>query len=203
MKLIISILLIIAFASQVNAQVAVSNQPDSNYYTMVVNTCKRFTPTEYDIVNVKPNAIPAAMLDTIKKYDWFVIGSFGYAEASLRTAFSKLKDQFDGDSYQFDFKRYCTDGIVAEFYLQKTTNDIKTVFTNTFDKAAASKISGIKKAERKTYLQTITYGESEFEQIVFYKNKILVVDITMDGKITDKKIKYRKMYYGVEQKFDW
>ena len=120
-----------------------------------------------------------------------------------QSSFNKLKDQFDTDSYQFDFKRYCKDGVVGEFYLQKTSNDIKNVFTNTFDKATASKMSGIKKAGTKTYLQTITYGESEFEQIVFYKNKILVVDITMNGKMTDKKVKYRKMLYGVEQKFDW
>ncbi len=188
---------------QVTAQVAISNQPDSNYYTMVVNTCKRFTPTEYDIVNVKPNTIPGGMLDTLKKYDWFIIGSFGYTEATLRTPFSKLKNQFDGDSYQFDFKRYCKDGIVAEFYLQKTMNDIKSVFTNTFNKAIATKLTGIKKAGTKSYLQTIAYNESDFEQIVFYKNKILVVDVTMNGKMTDKKVKYRKMYYGVEQKFDW
>lgn len=188
---------------QVTAQVAVPNQPDSSYYTMVVNTCKRYTPTEYDIVNVKPNTIPAAMLDTLRKYDWFIIGSFGYTEASLRTSFNKLKDQFDGDSYQFDFKRYCKDGIVAEFYLQKTTSDIKTVFTNTFDKATASKLTGIKNAGTKLYIQTMAYNESEFEQIVFYKNKILVVDITMSGRMTDKKIKYRKMYYGIAQKFDW
>ena len=142
-------------------------------------------------------------MDSLKKYDWFVIGSFGYTEAALRTPFNKLKDQFNGDSYQFDFKRYCKDGIVAEFYLQKTTSGIKTVFTNTFDKAIASKISGIKKAGAKTFLQTIAYGEFEFEQIVFYKNKILVIDITMNGKMADKKVKYRKMYYGVEQKFDW
>ena len=203
MKLIISVFIISVFTNQVTAQIAVSNQPDSSYYSMVVNTCKRLTPTEFDMINVKPNTIPLAMLDTLKKYDWFVIGSFGYTEATLRTPFSKLKDQFNGDSYQFDFKRYCKDGVVGEFYLQKTSNDIKNFFTNTFDKATASKMSGIKKAGTKTYLQTITYGESEFEQIVFYKNKILVVDITMNGKMTDKKVKYRKMLYGVEQKFDW
>ncbi len=188
---------------QVTAQVAIPNQPDSSYYPMVVNTCKSFTPTEYDIVNFKPNTIPVAILDTLKKYDWFVIGSFGYTEGSLRTPFNKLKDQFDTDSYQFDFERYCKDGVIGEFYLQKTTSDIKTVFTNTFDKGTASKIAGIKKAGTKSYLQTIAYGESDFEQIIFYKNKILVVDITMTGKMTDKKIKYRKMYYGIEQKFDW
>ena len=89
-KLIISVFIISVFTNQVTAQIAVLNQPDSSYYTMLVNTCKRFTPTEYDMVNVKPNTIPLAMLDTLKKYDWFVIGSFGYTEATLRTPFSKL-----------------------------------------------------------------------------------------------------------------
>jgi hypothetical protein len=93
--------------------------------------------------------------------------------------------------------------VIGEFYLQKTTSDIKTVFTNTFDKGTASKIAGIKKAGTKLYLQTIAYSESEFEQIVFYKNRIMVIDITMSGKMTDKKVKFRKMYYGIEQKFDW
>ena len=31
----------------------------------------------------------------------------------------------------------------------------------------------------------------------------MVIDITMSGKMTDKKVKFRKMYYGIEQKFDW
>ena len=70
MKKAVVLLLIIAFAMRVKAQVAVRNQPDSSYYTMVVKTCKPFTPTEQEIVNVKPNKLPVNIQDTLKKYDW-------------------------------------------------------------------------------------------------------------------------------------
>lgn len=196
-------MLAIAFAIQVTAQVAVPGQPDSSYYTWVVKTCKPFTPTEYDIVNVKPNRIPENMADTLKKYDWYRIRSFGYTEATLRTPFSKSGGQFDGDSYQFDFKRYCKDGVIGDFMLTKTTGGIKTVYTNSFDKATAEKFAGIKKAGAVNYIKTIAYSKPEYKAIIFYKNKILVIDITMNGKITGRKVKYREMYYGVEQKFDW
>jgi hypothetical protein len=185
------------------AQVAIPDQPDSTYYAMVVNTCKVFTPTEYDIVNVKPNSIPATIADSLKKYDWYVIGTFGYTEGGLRLPFRKDKDQFDNDSYQFDCRRFCKDEVIGDFYLQKTTTGKVTLFTNTFDKNTAEKFAGIKKAAGKTYLHTTFYNESEYEQIVFYKNRILVIDITMLGKIGEQKIKYRKMYYGIPQQFDW
>ena len=191
------------YAVSMQAQVPVDRQPDSNYYAMVVNTCRPFIPTEYDMVNVKPNTIPPGIIDTLKKKDWYVIGIFGYTEAGLRLPFRKDQDQLDYDSYQFDFKRFCSNNVIGEFYLQKNRTGIKTVFTNTFDKGTATKLGGIKKTGNKTYLHTVSYGDAEYEQIVFYKNNILVIDNTMYGRLGEKKVKYRKMYYGVPQQFDW
>ena len=185
------------------SQVKIEFQPDTSYYSYVVNTICPFAITEKETITLKAQPLPIGLIDTLKKYDWFDMGGYNYMEGKFASKYVVFRDLLGGDSKQLDFIRFCNNGVIGMFYLQKTTQNIKTVFTNTFDKATATKLVGLKKVGAITYMENEDFGEKMYTQIISYKNKKLVVDITKYGKIAEKPVKYRMVYYAIPQQFNW
>ena len=97
------------------AQTEIENQPDTSFYRYVVNTIRPFALTEKETVSLKAQPLPAGLLDTLKKYDWFDMGGYNYIEGKFRNVYTPFKKLLDENPHQLDFKRFCNDGFISDF----------------------------------------------------------------------------------------
>jgi len=63
--------------------------------------------------------------------------------------------------------------------------------------------TSVRKVKGQTYLQGVAYGETELHRIVSYRDGVLVIDISRDGKAGSKKIAFRKVLVATPHSFDW
>lgn len=204
MKKIFSIFLVFQFSTAVFAQVKITNQPGDAYYEEVKSMAMNKIPNKDLLLAQKPAELPVAMLDTLKKYDWYNIGGYNYTDKQFDSYFEKeLFNNEKEKQYQFNFFRIESDGTKADFSLSKFKTETASITTTSFAKGNCQIYSAVKKVKTDSFIQSIVYGESEYLKIVSYKNGVLIVDITISGKITDTKTRFRIVYYAVPKKFSW
>lgn len=203
MKNLYLILPVMLLCTVAQAQVAVPMQPDTGYYRRTVNTIAPHSLTEAQLKSLSPQALPAGIADTLKKYDWYDVCGYSYGEKIFTNYFSTEARLLGEGSKQLNFKRYCADGVVGDFSLSKTLNGTVAVYTTTFDRNTATQFKGVKTVKNAHYLTLEVYGETEYLQIIQCNSRLLVVDITRYGRIGEKPVKYRLAYYGIAQQFNW
>jgi hypothetical protein len=204
MKKIIFLFLLLSLAITVSAQIKISDQPGDAYYETVKKTCMGKMPAKTTIATMKGGSpVSASILDTLKKYDWYLVGSYGFREKESEDYFAQELFANEKESqYQFRSFRILPDGMRADFSLNRFKTNPSDITTTSFTKANASVFQSIKVMKAQTFIQCVIFGSSEYLKIVSYKDGLLVIDISINGKVTDPP-RFRNVYYAVPQKFQW
>jgi hypothetical protein len=204
MKKTLLILLLLPLAAVLPAQVKIDDQPGDAYYEMVKKTCMGKMPAKTTIATMKGGSpVSASILDTLKKYDWYLVGSYGFKEKESEDYFATGLFAHEKESqYQFRSFRILPDGMRADFSLNRFKTNPSDITTTSFTKANASVFQLIKVVKAQTFIQSVVFGSNEYMKIVSYKNGLLVIDISINGKLTDPP-RFRNVYYAVPQKFKW
>lgn len=201
-KALIVLLLTMAMTSP--AQVKTDDQPGNAYYELIKKTCTGKMPAKTTIATMKGGSpVSAFILDTLKNYDWYLIGSYSFKDKSYDDYFAQELFANEQESqYQFRSFRILPDGLRADFSLNRFKTNPAELTTTSFTKAAAQTYQAIKTIKAQAFIQSVVYGSSEYLKIVSYKDGLLVIDISINGKVTDPP-RFRNVYYAVPQKFKW
>ncbi|HLP12900.1 MAG TPA: hypothetical protein VK177_13275 [Flavobacteriales bacterium] len=198
------VLFFLACAGLVSAQVEIKDQPGNAYFDFLKQACIGKMPSQSALLTMKTLTVPLTFMDTLKKYDWVAIGSYSYTDKQYEDNFAQsLFAEQDRSQYQFGIFRIMADGMRADFSLGKFQVKDAYVTTTTFDRSSATTYDKLKVSGKNTFIQATTYGTPEYLRVVSYKEGVLVIDITISGKITDLKTRFRNVYKAIPKKFDW
>ena len=187
-----------------NAQVAIKDQPGNAYFDFLKQACTGKMPSKSELLVMKTGTIPASFMDTLKKYDWVSIGGYSYTDKKYEDNFAPALFANENESqYQFRLFRIMPDGLRADFSLGKFKTQEASVTTTTFDRNTATTYDKLKTSGKNSFIQASTFGTPEYLRVVSYKDGVLVVDITISGKITDLKTRFRNVYKAIPKKFEW
>jgi len=181
-------------------QVKVDDQKGKSYYDVVVKTCQNMMIPSAKLAVMTNKPIPAGMLDTLKKYDWYELGSYYFYEKTYQDNF---KEEGKSSQDQFNFFRLMPDGKVVSFQLSRFKTERYEVTTTTFTKDV-SPFYRVKKVGNFTCIENEIYGEKSFITVISYQNGILVIDSPKTGKAGSTEIKrFRNVYKAVPKGFNW
>lgn len=174
------------------------NNTDSYFYNRLIWTVTENSLTEQQLLSAPAEKVPAGFVDTLKKYNWFDQCLYLFTDKKFYSPFAGL-DTTKPDllSRQFDYFHVSATGIINREFLLKTTNNEYSFYTVTFDTTTATRVRGVSEINGSTYIIQESYGELEHLKIVSYKNRILIVDITRNGKPGEKPVMFRKAYMAL------
>lgn len=181
-------------------QVKIADQKGKPYYDEVVKTCHNSMPTTTVLMNMPNSNIPAGMLDTLKKYDWYELGSYYYFEKTYRNNFA---EEGKTNQDQFNFFRIMPDGKMIQFQLFRWKQERFEISTTSFTKETCPTYN-FKKIGGFNCIEYEIYNEKSYLTIISYQNGVLVVDTPKTGKAGSKEIKrFRNVYKAVPKGFNW
>ena len=189
------------FIAQISAQVLYPTQPKTGYYENLKKNVIQAIPNQSDLVNAKVTVIPNNFKDTLLKYDWYEISSYGFFDKEYKTDFGKDLTERE-EKYannEFSFKRYTPAGILYEMKLDRYKDASLKVFTTTFDEKTATKLVEIKKQGTKNMMVTSSYGETEMQEIISYQKGVMIMSIRQNPTTNTRK--YHIAYLAVEKSF--
>ena len=193
MKKVILLAFICSFSAK--AQQKINNQPPANWYetTWAMHQQKKIKGDS--LLKMKPSAFPDGFQDTLRKYDWVDLGSYLYVD-------KKLSVMYNQQPYQYHMSRLAEGDTVINFSYHKeqpfiTHTNFNGIYwmlpTYTYKKIGTTYV--IESCYQKT--------SKEIIKLISYKNGVLVYDIPMNGKLTDKKIFSRSVYMARKKEFTW
>lgn len=204
-KIIFTSALLLFFYVNVYSQVDYPTQPKADYYEKLKKVVMPLVPGEAYLINSKAEKIPTGFKDTLLKYDWFEIGSYYFFDKTYSTYFPSdlTTKETSQANLQFNFCRYTPKGIKYEMSLNRYKNASFKVTTTTFDENTAQKLIEIKsiptKGITKSVMVTEIYGEKESQQILSYKNGIMIMNIKQSPTATTKR--FHIAYLAVPKEF--
>ncbi len=206
MKNLFSLLFILTtFCSTVNAQVDYPTQPKADYYEKLKAMVMPLVPTEAAMISAKADKVPAGFKDTLLKYDWYEIASYYFFDKAYSTYFPTdlTAKETSQANLQFNFARYTAKGTKYEMSLNRLKNGSFKITTTTFDENTAQKLIEIKmiptKTVAKNMMVTEFYGEKESQQILSYKNGIMIMNIKQSPTASTKR--FHIAYLAVPKEF--
>jgi len=179
------------------AQIKVQDVP-REFFDEVLATGSSKRISEKDLLALQPGPLPAELVADLKARDFYALCSYGFVDKAYRSPFDP-KRLADGSSMQLDFTRVDSDGVVDRMYLFKPASRPPAIYTTTFDKKSATKLVGFKKIKGTTYRVTESYGEQEHHRFVSYKDGVLVIDLTRNGRVGEKKVMFREAFISVKR----
>ncbi|MCE3227417.1 MAG: hypothetical protein K0S32_1968 [Bacteroidetes bacterium] len=184
-----------------SSQVDYPTQPSANYYEVLKSRVVPVIPTEQQLVSVKAETIPVGLKDTLLKYDWYEIASYYFFEKKYSSYFLDNLDKREKTqaNNQFNFFRYKANGIRYDMSLQRYKDGTLKVQTTTFDENNAVKLLEVKKVATKNMLVTSIFGEKEMQEILSYKNGILIMNVKQAPNSTTKR--FHMAYLAVPKTF--
>lgn len=197
-----NVLILLSLTFQLaQAQVKTPSQPEAGYYEMIKELALNSYLDEKELLVSEPNTLPETFTDTIKKYDWFEIGSYYYYDKNFSSVFGDIAMRETAyANIQINFKRYLSTGVVYEMFLDRRKNGDFAVYTTTFDESTATKLIGTEMINGHSYLVTENYGEKDKQRILSFSNGVMIMEISQNpfGN-TDKK--FRIAYVAVPRMF--
>jgi hypothetical protein len=139
---------------------------------------------KYDLLDPPHTDLPAALMDTLAKYDWVEVGSLWYEDVVFSDGFNEVKTRYN-------FTRFDADGTMNEYLGGKDSTgvsfSIKTTVHNIPWKMTVSDTL------RHTWL---CWDAEDCMRLVSYEDGILMYDL-YDGMETFGDIRYPRRYRTV------
>jgi hypothetical protein len=185
------------------AQAKIKNQPEANYFKKVIKTCTSLDITKEKALSYKliRSSISKSIADTLKKFDWYLVGTFDFFNSNYKNHFADTSKLFGEGQHKLDITRYFKNGDMVNFSLKKNNSTPWAVYS-LYDKKDNLKFS-ITSLDGITMRVTNRVGQQTYQQVVYYKDKLLIIDITKTETMYDKSEKYRYVFYGMPQLFNW
>ncbi|MES2837837.1 MAG: hypothetical protein V4667_09965 [Bacteroidota bacterium] len=190
---------LICFAA--TAQIDYKTQPKNGYYEDLKKLVLPVIPSQAQLIAAKAEVIPNGFKDTLLKYDWYEIANYYFYDKEYSSYFlddleSREKIQA---SNQFNFCRYTTKGVRYDMSLFRYKDGSLKVNHTTFDENIATKLSDVKKVGTKFMMVTLVFGEQEMNEILSYKNGVMILNIKQSPSATVKR--YHIAYMAVPKGF--
>lgn len=202
MRTVIILPLIMLFCSiHSSAQVLYPTQPEQGYYQDLKAMILPVVPTDQQLINAKSIPLPGNFKDTLLRYDWYEIASYYVLDKTYSSKFGKELSEHEVmyANTEFAFKRYTPQGVTYEMKLDYYKNGSIKVFTTTFDEATAVKLVEVKKVGARNMMVTSCYGETEMQEILSYKDGVMIMKIKQSPNTTTKI--FIIAYYAVPKTF--
>ena len=71
-----------------SAQVKITNQPGDKYFDEVKAECADKLPSQQVLLAQKPTTVVSSIMDTLKKYDWYMLGGYNYTDKQYDNYFA-------------------------------------------------------------------------------------------------------------------
>ncbi len=188
------------FPSGARAQIAIAHQPDpAAFYDAVTKARVAGRPTEAALLAKRPEAIDvAALRKAIAELDWVDVGPYLYVDRTLGVEY--LKDE----PCQLDLHRYLPDGGELHFSYNAACADKRkgSISHTNFQNPPSVRVA-IKQLGKEAYWENTAYGVAELHRIVSFRNNVLIIDISRDGKPRSKKVAFRVVRVGIPRSFPW
>lgn len=177
------------------AQIDTKDQPKEDWYKVTRKIhLEKFIKGD-SLLKIKPSPVPTGFQDTLRMYDWVDLGGYNYYE-------KKFSIWYDTEPLQYNFWRLDEGDTMVEFICNR---DIKKIQHTNFKVTYGNfPTYTFKKSAGNYFIELCTYVTSkEYLKVISYKNGLLIIDIPMNGKMTDKKMHYRKIYLARQKTFNW
>ncbi len=178
------------------AQIKIKNQPSSDWYETTWKMHQQKKIKGDSLLKMKPTAFPDGFQDTLRKYDWVDLGGYLYVDKHFSVWYDTERPM------QYDVFRFADGDTIINFSYNTGNNYIthtnfKDTYwmlpTYTFKKIGTANV--IELCYQKT--------SKEIIKLISYKNGVLIYDIPMNGKLTDKKMFRRCAYMARKKEFTW
>ncbi|MDX2172661.1 MAG: hypothetical protein SFY56_06030 [Bacteroidota bacterium] len=193
MKKIIFLFLLLPFFN--SAQLEIKNQPSGDWFAATRQMhLKKFIKGD-SLLKMKPTPFPAGFQDTLRAYDWVELGLYLYVD-------KKVSVWYNDEPLHYNIWRLATGDTVINFSCHGTTKKVThTNFKDTYWMLPTYTYKKIGPTEtiEACYMKTT----KEYHRLISYKNGILVMDLPMNGKLTDKKMFSRSVYMARKKEFTW
>lgn len=175
-------------------------QPSAGYYEDLKKLALPVVPTQQQMMAAKAEIIPAGFKDTLLKYDWYEIANYYFYDKTYSSFSDDLGNREKVQaSNQFNFFRYTQTGIKYEMSLHRYKDASVKVKTTTFDENNAAKLLEVKKVAAKNMMVTGVFGEKEMQELLSYRNGVLIVNIKQAPNATTKR--FHTAYLAVPKTF--
>lgn len=184
---------------EATAQLPVAPQPDIAALARKYGEVRAAgRPTEAALLALKPGRVAPSLASDLQAFDWLKIGAWSYPERKMGAHYAQesacyyhlLRYRRDGGELQFSLADLCAAPQQAQL---RHTNF-------TLPPRVKVAVSG---SGADTWLAIDARGVREWHRVVSYQQGVLVVDITLTGKKSDKQIKFRDVRLAVPRLFAW
>lgn len=178
------------------AQIKISNQPSADWYDVTWKMHQQKKIKGDSLLKMKAETLPVNFQDTLRKYDWVELGAYLYVDKKFSVWYDTERPM------QYDIWRLANGDTVINFSYNVGNNYIThTNFKDTYwmlPTYTFKKVGAV-------FVIELCYQSTNKEvlKLISYKNGVLVYDISVNGKITDKKMFSRKVVMARKKEFAW
>jgi hypothetical protein len=180
------------------SQVPIEHQPDLAAMKAAVLEARAKRPTDSaKLLTLEQPKVDDSLADDLKKFDWYQAGSWSYPEKSFSPSY------LAPEAFQYDVRRYLGDGSELSYsFVVNRLDASKAEFTHT-NFATPNPISvAVKKVGKDTYLEVKVFGEKELQRVRSYEHGVLIIDVSYDGKVNSKTVKFREVRIAMPRVFE-
>lgn len=178
------------------AQLPVASQPDPVEMKTTVEAAREKRPRDSKaLLAIKQGPIDASLAGDLAAVDWLIAGAWSLPSRSWSPGYE------DAAVSQFHF--VLDDGRVAffSFDVDGSAPAKSQVHHTNFDAAPVTKAALVVKGKT-TYLELESSGAKELHRVVQYRDGVLVLDLSADGKPGSKRIDYRQVRVAMPRRFE-
>jgi hypothetical protein len=177
-----------------SAQVAIKQQPAAGYFELIEADAMKKSPPEADLLKMKPVAPPTDLDAILKGSDWIASGNYHYSE-------KKISLYYRTPTPQYHINRFLPDGGMLDFSINSPSNGGSILNHTNFSNPPNTKWNVVKK-KGKFYIEDNSYGQLTYISIIGYTDGVLVIDISMNGRIGEK-ANFRSVMVAIPKSFEW
>ena len=179
-------------------QVPTENQPDLNAFRVAVKEARAKRPLDSKaLLAIKQGPIESSLAADLSKYDWYEAGGWSYPEKTFGPGHE------EEEPYRYHLVRYLADGSELSYSFSIDRLDPAKAVLNHVNFTLPPPISAaIKVIGKQTYFEKTVFGEKERHRVVSYEKGILILDISYDGKVNSKTVKFRDALVAMPRLFE-
>lgn len=180
------------------SQVPIEHQPDLAAMKAAVLDARAKRPTDSaKLLTLKQPKVDDSLADDLKKFDWYLAGSWSYPEKSFSPSY------LAPETFQYDVRRYLDDGSELSYsFVINRLDASKAEVTHTNFATPSTTSLTVKKVGKDTYLELTAFGEKELHRVRSYEQGVLIVDLSYDGKVNSKTVKFRDVRVAMPRVFE-
>jgi hypothetical protein len=179
-------------------QVAIEHQPDLAAMKAAVSEARGKRPTDSaKLLAINQGKIDESLSGDLEKFDWYLPGAWSYPEKQFSPGYLA-----DGAS-QFQLNRYLSDHSELSYSFSVSLLDATLAeVRHTNFETPSSTSTVVKKVGKDTYLELTAFGQKELHRVRSYEHGVLIVDLSFDGKVNSKMVKFRDVRIAMPRLFE-